>query len=310
MPDRPPDAARAATVSAPMAALAKGRVFRILGWSGVLASAWVVLIQVWAPAITQPQNQFVGNVTEAERFVYGMGDVPAMVVGSSMVESIDVLTSGRLQVLGMNGMSAREALLILLRSGRSPRQVAVELNGLTAPPNDAFVDRVFNPFWMPIRRNVLAMRTEYQPASVIMSLAKTYLGRGATRGGAPAATETVADVRIAQLRELYKQPPDIARLRESLVVVRDAVEALERAGVHVTYFEYPVPHGLSKTAFHDARRAATAEILGEKASAAIRFQDDDFRTRDGIHLDHEGHEAVARALETSLLGSSAADVVE
>jgi hypothetical protein len=237
--------------------------------------------------------------------VYGTGDIPAMVVGSSMVESIDVLTSGRLQVLGMNGMSAREALLILLRSGRSPQQVAVELNGLTAPPNDAFVDRVFNPVWMPIRRNVLALRTEYQPASVIMSLAKTYLGRGATRTGEPAATETVADIRIAQLRDLYKQPPDMARLRESLVVVRDAVAALERSGVRVTFFEYPVPHGLSKTTFHEARRAVSTEILGEKAATALRFHDDEFCTRDGIHLDHVGHEAVTRALETALLGSSA-----
>jgi hypothetical protein len=82
------------------------------------------LIQAWAPAITQPQNQFASNVAEAEQFIYGSGPLPALVVGSSMVESIDSLTGGELRVLGMNGMSAREGLQVLLHSAdfrrRSP----------------------------------------------------------------------------------------------------------------------------------------------------------------------------------------------
>jgi hypothetical protein len=292
-----------------MAALAKGRVSRILAWAAAMAAGWIGLIQLWSPVITLPQNQFVGNVTEAERFLYGDEPLSAIVVGSSMVESIDSLTNGRLQVLGMNGMSAREALVILLRSGRIPKRVAVELNGLTAPPNDAFTERVFNPFWMPLRRKVLALRTEYQPASVIMSLAKGAFGRGDSRGGGAAGGGgAVADIRLAQLRDLYQQPPDMARLRASLASVRDSVAALERAGANVIYFEYPVPPALAETPFHAARRAASAEILGEKATAAVRFTDEDFTTKDGIHLDHAGQEAVARKLQAVLLGPSVAGI--
>jgi hypothetical protein len=287
-----------------MARLSKGRVSRILAWAAGLAGGWIALIQVWAPPITLPQNQFVGNVTEAERFIYGTGPIPVIVAGSSMVDSFDTLTKGRLQVLGMNGMSAREALIVLLRSGRVPQQVAIELNGLTAPPNDAFVERVFNAFWQPIRRQVLALRTEYQPASVIMSLARGAFGRAASQNAPGSVAGSVADIRIAQLREIYQQPPDMPRLRASLMSVRDSVAALERRGARVTFFEYPVPHGLADTPFHQARRAASIEILGPRAQAAVRFEGDHFRTTDGIHLVHEDQQAVARGLEAALLGSS------
>ncbi|MCE9630039.1 MAG: hypothetical protein K8S94_04870, partial [Planctomycetia bacterium] len=243
------------------------------------------------------------NVAEAERFVYGSGPLPALVVGSSMVESVDLLTHGKLQVLGMNGMSAREALEILVRSGRRPRRVAVELNGLIAPPNDAFLKRLFNPVMLPLRRRVLALRTEYQPASVIMSLAKGFFGRGASRGAATPHLGSVADIRIDQLRELYRNPPDMKHLRGNLVSVRDSVAVLEDRGVDVIYFEYPVPHGLSKTRFHEARRAASVEILGAKAAETVYFDEDAFRTRDGIHLDAEGQQAVADRLTQMLLGT-------
>ena len=281
--------------------LSKGRVSRILFFAVVLAVGWVGLVQVWAPPITQSQNQFTGNVAEAERFIYASDPLPALVVGSSMVESVDMLAGGKLQVLGMNGMSAREALEILVRSGRLPRRVAVELNGLIARPNDAFVKQLFDPVMLPLREKVLALRPEYQPASVIMSLAKGFFGRAASRGAATPHLGSVADIRIDQLRELYRTPPDMKHLRGNLVSVRDSVAELEDRGVDVIYFEYPVPHGLSKTPFHEARRAANVEILGTKAAAAVCFDEEAFHTRDGIHLDAEGQQAVADRLSQMLL---------
>lgn len=283
------------------AALSKGRVSRILLFAAGLGLGWVGLIQVWAPPITQSQNQFTGNVAEAERFIYAADPLPALVVGSSMVESVDLLTDGKLQVLGMNGMSAREALEILVRSRRLPLRVAVELNGLIARPNDAFLKQLFDPVMLPLREKVLALRTEYQPASVIMSMAKRAFGRGSARG--PEATDlgSVADIRIKQLRELYQTPPDKDKLRANLISVRHSVAELEDRGVDVIYFEYPVPHGLSKTPFHEARRAANVEILGTKAAAAVFFDDEAFHTRDGIHLDAEGQQAVADRLSQMLL---------
>jgi len=261
------------------------------------------LIQAWAPAITQPQNQFASNVAEAEQFIYGSGPLPALVVGSSMVESIDSLTGGELRVLGMNGMSAREGLQVLLHSGRLPQKIAVELNGLTAPPNDAFLDRLFNPVMLPLREKVLALRTQYQPASVIMSLAKGTFGRGKARKTAEFHVGSVADIRISQLRELYQQQPDMNRLRANLASVSDSVDVLEARGATVIFFEYPVPHGLAKTPFHEARRAANIEILGDKAATAVRFAEDTFRTTDGIHLVPDGQRAVASELKRMLLGA-------
>lgn len=298
-----------APTAAPRSGLAKGRVPRVLAWAAVLSVGWIVLIQAWAPSITQPQNQFAGNVAEAEQFIYGSGPLPALVVGSSMVESVDTLTGGKLRVLGMNGMSAREGLQVLLRSGRLPEKIAIELNGLTAPPNDAFLERLFNPLMMPLRRRILALRTEYQPASVIMSLAKGVFGRGESRKTAKIHVGSVTDIRIAQLRELYQRPPDMDRLKANLVSVRDSVAGLEARGVSVIYFEYPVPHGLAKTPFHQARRAANVEILGDKAAEPIRFDEEAFLTTDGIHLVPEGQQAVANGLETALLGTAGDRVV-
>lgn len=281
-----------------MATLSKGRVSRIVGWAVLLTAMWVGVIQVWAPAISQTQNQFAGNVAEAERYIYASSPVPTLVVGSSMVEWLDLLTDGQVQVLGMNGMSARESLEIVLRSGRLPERIAVELNGLTAPANEGFLDRLFNPWLSPVRERVLALRTEYQPASVIMSLAKQSFGRKSGQTGPSPAPPGLAELRTKQLHDQYCKPPDMDRLRVNLRAVRDAVVELERRGVRVTYFEFPVPHGLAKTTFHRARRAANAEILGPAAATAVFLDDDAFTTTDGIHLVPQDQQRVAvRLLE-------------
>jgi hypothetical protein len=289
-----------------MATLSKGRMSRILAWAALLTAAWVGLIQIWAPVITQTQNQLAGNLAEAERYIYGSGRVPALVVGSSMVEWLDLLTNGRVQVLGMNGMSARESLQIVLRSGRLPERIAVELNGLTAPANDGFLDRLFSPWLAPVRKHVLALRTENQPASVVMSLAKNAFGRTASRNGPSPAPPGLAEVRAQQLHQQYRQPPDMEQLRANLRAVRDAVAELERRGVRVTYFEFPVPHGLAETPFHRARRAANASILGEPALTAVILDDDAFETTDGIHLVPEDQRLVADRLVELLAVPSAA----
>jgi hypothetical protein len=278
--------------------LSKGRVSRILAWAALLTVAWVGLIQIWAPVITQTQNQLAGNISEAERYIYRSGPVRALVVGSSMVESLDLLTDGRVQVLGMNGMSARESLEIVLRSERLPERIVVELNGLTAPANNDFVDRLFNPWLFPVRRDVLALRSEYQPASVIMSLAKNAFGRESGHTGPSTAPRRLAEVRAKQLNDQYRQPPDMKQLRANLCAVRDAVTELKQRGVSVTYFEFPVPHGLANTPFHKARRSANAELLGAAAATAVFLDDDAFETTDGIHLVPQDQQRVAfRLLE-------------
>lgn len=279
-----------------MTRFAKGTVRGILAWAALLAAAWVGLIQAWAPQISQAQNQYAGNVGEAERYIYGSGRIPALVVGSSMVERLDLLTDGRVQVLGMNGMSAREALEIVLRSGRLPEKIAVELNGLTAPANDRFLGRLFDPWLAPVRRHVLALRTDYQPASVVMTLAKNTFGRKTAQEGPFVVPRGLAEVRAKQLKDQYSQAPDMEQLRANLVDVRNAVAELGRRGVRVTYFEFPVPHGLAKTHFHQARRAANAEILGAPAASAVFLYDDAFETTDGIHLAPEDQQRFALRL--------------
>jgi hypothetical protein len=281
-------------VAAPMATLSKGRMSRILAWAALLTAAWVGLIQIWAAVITQTQNQLAGSEAEAERYMYGSGRVPALVVGSSMIEWLDLLTNDRVQVLGMNDMSAHEALQIVLRSGRRPERIAVDLNGLIAPANDGFLDRLFSPWLAPVCKHVSALRTEYQPASVVMSLAKNAFGRTASRNGPSLAPPQ------------YRQPPDMEQLRPNLRAVRDAVAELERRGVRVTYFEFPVPHGLAETPFHRARRAANASILGEPALTAVILNDDAFETTDGSHLVPEDQRLVADRLVELLAVPSAA----
>lgn len=277
------------------ATLARGRVAPILVWTLILGAGWIGMIQVWAPHIRQPQNQFVGNLAEAEHYLFSDEPVPRLVVGSSMVESLDELSGGRFAVLGMNGMSAREALAIVVRSGRIPDRVAVELNGLTAPCNEKFMTRLFSPVAHELRRHVLALRAEYQPASVAMTIAKNMFGRGGELRQPAGPAEEFVRGRIAALREKYRQPPDLETLRANLWAVRESASELERRGAKVIYFDYPVPRGLGDTVFHQERRRVSREVLGDRAAAFV-LDGDEFGTTDGIHLTHEGQQAVARRL--------------
>lgn len=278
-----------------MQALSKGRPAWILVWTLILGAAWIGLIQAWAPPITQTQNQFVGNLAEAEHYLFGDGPVSRLVVGSSMVESLAELSGGRLAVLGMNGMSARESLAIVVRSGRIPDRVAVELNGLTAPYNEKFMARLLTPAMHELRRHVLALRAEYQPASVAITIAKNMFGRGGGRRESTAPAEEFVRRRVVDLREKYRRPPDLEGLRANLLAVAEYARELERRGATVIYFDYPVPRGLGDTVFHRERRRVSREVLGDNAAAFI-LDGDEFGTTDGIHLNHEGQRAVAHRL--------------
>jgi hypothetical protein len=292
-----------------MATLAKGCVSRILALATVLALAWAGGIQIWALVIAQAQNQFAGNVANAERDIYGFGRVPAIVVGSSMVECLDLLTDGRVQVLGKNGMSARDTLEIVRWAGRLPERIAVELNGLTALAKDRFLDQLLSLWLAPARKHVLALRTECQPASIVKSLARAAVGRNAAKTGPSPTPPVLAQVRVHQLRDQSCQPPDMDQLRANLLAVRDAVAELERRGIRVTYFEFPGLDPLAKTVFHQARRAVNPEILGAAAAAAaVLLDDDEFETTDGIRLVPKDQQRVAfRLLEVLEASSQGAD---
>jgi hypothetical protein len=302
MPDKTVKATKSRASGGSTAPLAKGRCTRIIAWAIVLTAGWVAVIQVVQPEITQAQNQFAQNVIDAERFVYEVDSLGALVVGSSMADDFDTYTDGRVRVLGMNGMSAREGLQVLRESGRVPSRVAIELNCLTAPANDAFLERVFNQAWMPLRRHILALRMEYQPASVVTSLAKAAFGKKKSDQTTSTAEGVVPEWRLEELRRKYANPPSLPELEDNLRSVRETVKTLERNGVKVVYYEYPVPHGLANTPFHTVRREVTAAILGPEAANPLTFDEATLSTRDGIHLTASGQRAVAIALERRLNG--------
>jgi hypothetical protein len=270
-------------------------------WAMGFVLLWATIIQIVEPPIEQTQNQYTGNLQEAEAFVYGESSDSPMVVGSSMAEFMDTLSGGRVAELSMNGMSAREALEVIVRSGRVPSRIAVEVNGLTAPHNQGFVDHLFAPVFHRLRRSILALRAEYQPASVVMSYVKRAFGQRRTESEWGVPSSEFVELRVKQLNDQYQAGPEMKVLESNLRAVRELVDSLEQRGARVLLYDLPVPHGLGDTPFHRIRREATERILSTGRSEAVyHFPDADYETKDGIHLTRQGQQAIANRLADML----------
>lgn len=278
----------------------------------VLIAAYQLLI---AAHIVRPSpgiNQWQSNFVRAQQYVIGPKLPEAVLVGSSLSgrltpEWLGPEVSARTLNLCQAGGSAQTGLEIMLRSGRTPKVVLAEINGtLIRGADEDLMSRLFHPVTSRPAAYVAAFKSEYQPASVLISsyriqtlLSKThlldwsslrqFLGGMTRKWSSPPAGPEQALLEVAGTAGPPKDgltPEDEKLLREQIEVFQRHAATLERAGARIYCYDVPGDAAFANTAREKRIQAVIDQMLPrQKVHWLPEPPPRDWKTSDGVHLD-------------------------
>ncbi len=256
----------------------------------VLASALAFLalysacIYFFPPPSLEGQDQEEENEIRVQDFLYREGGVGAVILGSSLSARIPVAGSG-LSNLALAGGSALTGAEILLRSGKFPKVVFVEVSTVILRDTDtSFLNAVFHPVNYRLREWIPATREVEQPVSRLNQFLKQHFGRGVESDSV-----VPAELREFQIedhmREFGELPADPAALPGNMAALGGLLDRIRAHGSHVFFFEAPVEPRLRHLPLMEAAAAAFHQRFPEGPYEWLSLPDrPPFETVDGIHL--------------------------
>jgi hypothetical protein len=186
---------------------------------------------------SQPER----NLIAAENYLYTSKNPPVVVVGSSIAERLHDLPADWYQ-LTFPGGNVFTGMEIILRSGKRPRYVLVEANVLNMDPDRQMLDTLSYPVLKDVRNKFPALLEQNKPSHVLV---RALHGRGAQKsesasaaGADPVSAAFFDELVRRRLNEL-SEPPSPQRLDEIMARLHAQVDALQKRGIQVIFFEVP-----------------------------------------------------------------------
>lgn len=246
------------------------------------------------------------NRIKAERYIYSASRPRTVIVGSSLTFNLpDAALGPDIFNLALAAVGPLTGLTVIERSVPAPDTVAVEVNFIYGGADAAFVADLFAPVLHPARGALLALRHEYQPVNVALSIARRAAGRSEDQRLAADSRQDVVDAMLAvHLRE-FSRSPQAAGLTSALDSLERLVEALKRKGVRVVFFEMPIHPELYRAPL---KRAARDALLSRYPPGRHQWLDlqqcGAVETTDALHLTYRDALRVARVLRDALSGGA------
>lgn len=274
-----------------------GPVMQILIPAVLLLVGYAGFIELARPQVVQMQSQQIDNLARVERLLYPEQAIDTVIVGSSLANKLpDSALGPGVYNIALNAGSPLTGLELVRRMEVLPRVVLVEINKLEIKADQAFVERLYHPFWYPVRRYVRAFRHRYQPVNLLQSWlvgAYYYLARRSPSVRQPPLNTLALERRLDNLKVFRAK----AWLEYNLPLVRAEIERLRSRGVSVYLLEMPVhPRVANSTAFR-GHREIVRQVFPESKYRWLSFNMNPGPvTRDGIHLTPGEADRFARAL--------------
>ncbi|MBI5563220.1 MAG: hypothetical protein HY894_10290 [Deltaproteobacteria bacterium] len=303
----------------------------LIGKAAAACLAVLILFLFSAPYLYQegwsaPQSQWQFNVIKAQRYVYQDKAAPFVIIGSSLSQRLSSL-SGDYYNLALGGGSPITGMKVLLRGGKFPSTVLVEINMIIKPSDENFLDGLFMPVLYDLRRYVPGLREEYQPLALlsgkILNIWQTGRLTNAPARPQPAANATKAAAeaeaalkritasrhageaafKIALADHQKKQSAlwdDRLKKNKNILYLKEAVDALSQHGVRVIFYEMPTDPsliGLPKTV---SIRERMHQEFPDASYWLPQVDANEYATTDGMHLDGESARKYAAFLQSEM----------
>jgi len=219
----------------------------------------------------------------AQRYIYGSSEYPIVVVGSSLSTRLLELPPDYFN-LAFGSLDAITGLSVVLRGEHIPQFVLIESNVLRGL-DQAFVSKLYNPVWYPLKRYVLPVRDEYHPLNVLTSLWRPPSTNRAMRVGAqPKVPREILQIAVDNaglpLDQGFRDT-----LRRNLDLLENLVQAItSKSGVPV-FYRMPIHPEVSAAVRTQYERNAFLERFPPSRYHWLRDPPSgQFQTSDGLHL--------------------------
>jgi hypothetical protein len=272
-------------------------------WFIVLFVGYGTLIQLFPPQVmVDCQEQRIKNRIRAENFLYAPGAFDCVLTGSSMTARLpDEALDERIYKLAFGGGTPIEGLEIVLRSNQLPKLVVVEVNALVTDPLDFIPEHLFNPVFERLRSYLSFMRTEYRPASVVVSALAAAHGPPPVPSGASNIKKKILGNILARAALQGGHLPEEPLFTDNLDRLEKLVQQLEASGVQVAFLYMPMH---PKIAMMRGRAAVLTRTRQRFDPTRYNWLEPgkhrDFETTDGVHLNRSEARYVAEYIHREI----------
>lgn len=255
-------------------------------------------------------GQVRANHHRAQKYVLKAPEKIEVIAGSSMSDRLDerLLGTGRAK-LTFPGGGPLTALEILDQADRVPAVLWFESNLIVRDADETLVKDATAAWRVALRDRSPAFTEAGRPSAFGVGILRTAVGRAcwmvpALAGaapqdaGPPALDPAVFEGMMKANRLHLSKKPDPAWLERRVELIGGHVDALERRGCKVVFYEMPAESSLKDLAEPAAIRAAMkARFPAGKYRWLDLSRDTPWQTTDGIHLTAPEAAEVVRRME-------------
>jgi hypothetical protein len=244
------------------------------------------------------ENGAVANVMTAQRYIYELREVSAVIVGSSIGKRLhgDRLPP-QMYNLSFGGMSALDGINVVLTAGTNTQEVLVETNALSRGFDREFADRLFNPVLFQTRGWVVSLRDAARPLTVGLSYFQGAMRRtkrllfgvprsedgGTVSYSGNGSSAAIRDQLLAYLKRENWEPLTLVEQEKLTAALSGFTDALQRRGIEITFFEMPTHPVVCES----PRMASLRQMIRSSypRQRYLRIGDcNGVQTTDGVHL--------------------------
>lgn len=270
-----------------------GRVVTALATCAVVLGLYTALIGAGKVPPGEGVSQAQMNVVRLQRMIEDPSIRPEVVLaGSSIAANLKVQAiDPSFLNLGVYGGSTQDALDAVLKSGKTPKLVIVEMTFWISRGLDPKLDHTLSdPANRFLYRNFPFVRPEYQPVNVALSAVKR---RREPPNSVPseAAQKATAERLIANTNFDTK-----GKILQDVEWIKDAVAKLESRGVRVIYVDLPIDPTIENSAGYSMNKALWHDAIGDESKFARFPGSESLRATDGWHLVRNDAKKVAKWL--------------
>lgn len=271
-------------------------VKKIIACTVLFLVAYCVFVSWFAPAWwvgVQDGNQ--ANIVKAEKFIYEDKVPKYVILGSSLSGLIVQDSLPNTTNLAFGGLSVYDGFYILTHMQAVPKVVLVEMNMVFRAQKQSFTSPLFSPFTYYPRKKIAALRADKVPLAVLgkVMLGGIYNIKDNIRGRTPVAkpamavspTRELSNKMVNDMYLMFFKLPEKQQADEYFAALKQYVDAMEKQGTKIVFFEMPIDNKLEETPLQVyIRKMFNQNFPPAKYTYVARPKWDYCDTSDGMHL--------------------------
>ena len=231
------------------------------------------------------------NIVKVENVLFRPVPPRVLLVGSSLTALLyDYMLPPDWGNLAIGAGSSLTGLELIERSGLTPKVVVIEVNMLMHAADRTLLDEIYSEPLHSLRRRIPALQLRNHPTTLLFSLIESGKGHG-TNMRSPEKYR----LGMQYHTDAFTRPLGRVLLEARIQALAAAVRGLGERGATVYFVRFPVDPAIARLPQMTALQSAVqAHFTPDRFGWIAVPPDNTFVTTDGIHLDTESAQRMAK----------------